>query len=253
MGHKLFVLSGVVFIGAAILGCPQGPENRGGDSGQGRLTDTQGGASSGSGPHIERNGLVVVEAEHYTRKQADVSGTREWYLQAGAAAGPGPDPDGYHEGASGGGYMEVLPDMRVTHGDPMETGSYHDGAGGASLSYDIRFETPGTYYVWVRAYSTGTEDNGLHVGVDGVIPDSGRRIQRCGTGDWAWTSAQRDSGGTPCGENGTITIHIPSPGLHTVTFYQREDGFELDRFVLTTEAGDVPAGAGPPESRRENS
>lgn len=251
MRHGLTAAIVVALSFMFLLGCvPPAPVNPG--SNQGRLTDTAGGVSGGSGPHLEREGLVVVEAEHFTSARADILGVRQWYLQAGAASGPGPDPDGYHEGASGNAYLEVLPDTRVTHADPMAPGSYYDDLFGAALNYEIWFETPGTYYVWVRSYSTGTEDNGLHVGVNGQVPNSGRRIQRCGTGSWSWTSAQRDSGGSVCGVNGTITLDIPTPGLHTVTFYQREDGFEFDRFLMTTRADDTPAGAGPRESARQN-
>ncbi len=237
--------------GLAICGCPGAPGAGGDTSGQGRLSATDGGVSGGSGPHVEQDGLVIVEAEHYTRLEGDTAGARAWYLQAGAAAGPGPDPDEYHGGASGDAYMEILPDTRVTHDDAMATGSYYDGMGGAALHYDIVFQNPGTYFVWVRAYSSGTEDNGLHVGVDGALPDSGTRIQHCGTGNWNWTNAKRDTGGSPCGVNGTITINIPSAGPHTITFYQREDGFEFDRFILTTSGNDAPAGAGPIESPRQ--
>lgn len=252
MRHGSIALLAALVV-AAHSACAPAPAGNEGPSGlgQGRLVSTTGGISGGSGPHLEQNGLVVVEAEHYTSVQGNAPGNRHWYLQAGAASGPGPDPDGFHSGASGNAYMEVLPDSRVTHDDPLAAGSFYDGAGGATLHYAILFETAGTYFVWVRAYSTGTEDNGLHVGLDGQLSESGLRIQRCGTGDWSWTSAKRDTGGTACGVNGTITLAVPSPGLHTITFHQREDGFELDRFVLTTEGGDVPGGAGPPESPRQ--
>lgn len=239
---------------AILTGCPPvAPPSGGGpqSGGSGRLGETDGGIATGSGPHLEREGLVIVEAEHFTRTSADLLGQRAWYLQAGTQDGPGPDPDGYHGGASGDAYVECLPDTRVTHDDPMAPGSYYDGWGGATLEYDILFETPGTYYVWIRAFSSGTEDNGIHVGVNGVIPGSGQRWQRCGTGGWSWSSAQRDSGGTPCGVNGTISVTIPQAGLHTITLHQREDGFEIDRFILSNDPADVPNGAGPTESARQ--
>ena len=46
----------------------------------------------------------------------------------------------------------------------------------ALVSYPVYFNNPGRYYVWVRAYSTGTEDNGLHVGLDGTWPELGQRL-----------------------------------------------------------------------------
>ena len=213
---------------------------------------------SGVGPHIETDGLVVVEAEHYSwarpnwfemlGQQVELD-NRRWYVQDGGASGPGPDPDGFHTGASGDAYLECLPDTRVTHSDPIEDGSlYGEGEGGASLDYEIEFQTAGTYYVWVRAYSTGTEDNGIHVGLDGELPETGRKIQLCGQNEWRWTNAQRGSGGSACGVTGTITITVWNPGPHTVTFHQREDGHEFDRFLLTTDPGYGPTGEGPAES-----
>lgn len=202
-------------------------------------------------PHVETGGLVVVEAEHYADKSPDVTGNRAWYIQSGGSSGPGPDPDPFHTGAAGNAYVECLPDTRVTHDDPFAPGSFYgEATGGARLDYPIYFHTPGQYRVWVRAQSTGTEDNGLHVGVDGGTTASGMRIQWCG-GGWLWSNAQRDSGGTACGVNGTITINIPAPGLHVITFHQREDGAELDRFLLTTNAAYTPSGVGPAESPRQ--
>jgi hypothetical protein len=218
-----------------------------------------GGTSSGSGPHLEAGGLVVVEAEHFTSADSDGFGlgpvripfnNRNWILQAGSQAGPTPDPDGYHGGASGDAYLECLPDTRVTHDDPFTDGSFYEDTTGAALHYEITFENAGTYYVWVRQFSTGTEDNGLHVGVDGDLSPSGQKMQWCGPNEWRWSNAQRDTGGTPCGVNGTIMVTVPSAGLHTISFYQREDGFEFDRFLMTTDAGFAPSGGGPVESPR---
>jgi hypothetical protein len=149
--------------------------------------------------------------------------------------------------------MECLPDTRVTEHDSLSGGAFYDTApGGATLEYDIIFDTPGVYFVWVRAYSTGTEDNGLHVGIDGGVYDNGQKMQWCGTGQWTWSSAQRGSGGSSCGQDGTIMINVPSAGFHTVVFHQREDGFEFDRFMLTTDGSYRPEGAGPVESPRQS-
>jgi hypothetical protein len=218
----------------------------------------QGNDSSGYGTHVEDGGLVVVEAEHYTLAKPnsfEMLGqqvnfdNRRWYTQPGKQNGPSPDPDGYHAGASGSNYVECLPDSRVTHNDPIEDGSiYGDIVGGARLDYDIEFATAGTYWVWVRGYSSGTEDNGMHVSIDGVVPASGWKIQMCGQNVWKWTNAQRESGGSACGVNGTIMIEVATPGVHTISFHQREDGFEFDRFLMTVDPYYVPDGVGPAES-----
>ena len=42
---------------------------------------------------------------------------------------------------------------------------------------NVFFYSPGKYTVWVRAFSTRAEENGLHMGIDGTWPRSGQRIQ----------------------------------------------------------------------------
>ncbi len=265
MGKRTFVLFAAALAACLVAGC--------GDvsslvntlttvEGEVQTAETSGGVSSGSGPHLESGGLVVVEAEHFTDSYADYvtvlgqkveANNRHWYIQAGSQVGPTPDPDGYHGGGSGDAYVECLPDTRVTHADPLGPGSlYNSAEGGSYLEYEVDFETTGTYYVWVRAYSSGTEDNGIHVGLDGDKPSSGAKVQVCGQNAWKWSNAQRDSGGTACGVNGTITVQVTTPGVHVVSLHQREDGFELDRFLMTTDPSYVPGGAGPRESDRTN-
>ena len=225
------------------------------DGGAGGSTTAAGGAAGdGGGDPLffeEQGGLVAVEAEHFVSH--DNLGTpRDWHLTT-LTIDPNidPDPDPPHaDGASGDACLEALPDTRVTHDDSISSGVnfFPNGGEGATLSYRIWFQTTGTYVVWVRAYSTGTEDNGIHVGIDGSWPASGERVQFCdGKNMWTWSSAQRDSAG-PCGMNGTITID--TPGEHLVSFSMREDGFEFDKFVMAEQQSQVdyePQGAGPAE------
>jgi hypothetical protein len=250
---------GLVLVLMVVGGCQtgMGPDNsndgNGSTDGNNGGSTPDGGKTDGSGPHIEKGGQVVVEAENFSSSTADSIGGRTWVPQLGMQSGPGPDPDGFHEGSSGAGYLELLPDTRVTERESLGGGAFYDeSTDGASLSYEIEFETPGIYYVWGRAYSTGTEDNGLHVGVDNQIFESGFKMQWCGAGRWSWSNAKRDTGGSSCGVNGTITINVPSAGRHIVMVFQREDGMELDRFILTTDPNFTPDGAGPAESPRLN-
>ncbi|MFP6685575.1 MAG: hypothetical protein VB934_12715 [Polyangiaceae bacterium] len=222
----------------------------------GSATSAGGAAGHGGGDPLffeEQDGLVAVEAESFVSH--DNLGTpRDWLLTT-LTIDPNiePDPDPPHaDGASGQACLEALPDTRVTHDDAITSGeNFFPNAGeGATLSYRIWFHAAGTYVVWVRAYSTGTEDNGIHVGIDGSWPESGERVQFCdGKNKWTWSSAQRDSAG-PCGNNGTITIDVDTPGEHLITFSMREDGFEFDKFVMAeqqSQANYKPQDAGPPE------
>ncbi len=148
------------------------------------------------------------------------------------------DPDGNHsDQASGSTYLELLPDMRVTHDDTFgpPTAYWGQGGQGPDADYVVDFPEPGRYYVHVRAYSTGTEDNGIHIGIDGTWPASGQRMQFCTASRraWWWSSAQRDAGGNgSCGIEKSIWLDVDTAGEHTVSISAREDGFEIDRLVL---------------------
>ncbi len=185
--------------------------------------------------HQQNDGIVVVEAEDFDA--VDREDHRKWYVTT-ADKDPGikPDPDPNHaEGASGGAYLEILPDTRRTHDDPLVHGvSFSNKAGQCSvLYYPVNIEEPGRYFVWVRMCCTGSEDNGLHVGLDGKWPSSGQRLQFTGQhGKWQWDSRQRTEK-VHTGVLGQIWLDIDKPGLHTIMFSMREDGFEFDKFMLT--------------------
>lgn len=191
----------------------------------------------------ETNGLVSVEAEHFTSQT--LTDRRAWHLTAPGHddAAITPDGDGRHlVGASGGAYLELLPDERRTHYQPIIVGESFTNTGGAMavLNYRVHFNTPGRYYVWVRALSTGGEDNGLHAGLDHTWPESGLRWQTGHKNKWAWDSRQRTDA-VPQGERHKLYLDVPTPGEHTVHFSMREDGFEFDRWLLTTDRDYMPA------------
>ena len=196
----------------------------------------------------ERNGLVAIEAEHY--RQQNAQSVRKWMLTTRTQISElTPDGDPNHsETASGGAYLELLPDTRRTHDDKLIKGENFQPVPSeiGRLDYSVHFENAGRYYVWVRAYSTGSEDNGIHVGIDGTWPEHGQRMQWCkGKKKWYWESRQRTKK-EHCGVEHEIYLDIDKPGLHTISFCMREDGFEFDRFLLTTDKNfQRPTDAGP--------
>ncbi|GAB5405976.1 MAG: DUF5060 domain-containing protein [Aureliella sp.] len=192
--------------------------------------------------------MVAVEAEHFVRQsKMDVRAFHLTTSDRTPAVKPDGDPS-HIAGASGGAYLEILPDTRRTHADKLTHGvNFAPEAGAmAVLEYHIHFSTPGRYYVWVRAHSTGSEDNGLHVGLDGQWPATGQRMQWCaGKQTWFWESKQRTEK-QHCGEPYKIFLDIDKPGIHKVHFSMREDGFEFDKFILTQNREmKRPQGVGP--------
>ena len=135
-----------------------------------------------------------------------------------------------------------MPDTRVTHDDELVKGENFSDVPGAigSVHYKVKFNTPGRYYVWARAMSTGSEDNGLHVGLNGAWPESGQRMQWCeGKNKWTWSSAQRVPD-NHCGTPNTIYLNIDEPGEYIISFSMREDGFEMDRWIITNNSNFIP-------------
>ena len=181
---------------------------------------------------------VRIEAENFSSK------SDRWVLTSPTSVpDTQPDPDPPHNSsASGGANLELLPDSRVTHEDEVFNGGY-DGnfwggpGGGPRIDYNVDVPEPGRYLLYVKTFSTGTEDNGLHAGINGTLPESGKRIQICSKHNWFWTSGQRTND-NHCGVTKTIWLDVPVAGTNTITFFAREDGFEIDQFLLLKETHD---------------
>ena len=206
-----------------------------------------------------RKDKIVVEAEHF-ESQTSVD-KRKWYELK--KSGTLPELEGVGEPktwvrgilsaskpASKGRFLRLLPDTRRTHDDKLIHGENFSPDPGkmAILSYRVEFPQPGRYYVWVRAFSTGTEDNGIHVGLNGSWPEHGRRMQWSDPKrEWVWGCAQRTEdvhSGVPM----EIYLDVPNAGTHTVQFSMREDGFAFDQFLLTRDREYRPNGAEKGES-----
>jgi hypothetical protein len=178
----------------------------------------------------ESDGLLIVEAEKYTSQDKDA--LRHWTIKNEYTT-----KDSAVYSASGSSYIQVLPDTRRTHDDPLIPGVSFSGDPGkiAVLTYKVKINNPGKYYVWVRAFSRGTEDNGLHVGIDGKWPESGKRMQWCkGKHQWTWESKQRTKE-QHCGVPQLIYLNIEKPGNHIISFSMREDGFAMDQWAISKE------------------
>jgi hypothetical protein len=164
------------------------------------------------------DGLVVIEAEDFDAHVA--RGAHSWVAVTPA-------------GASGSA-LQAEPNVNTNN----DTGYVSTSP---RLDYPINFIQTGTHYVWVRGRGASSSDDSVHVGLNGVALSSADRIESRGwLPAWSWTSDTRD------GLAATITVD--SPGIHTLNVWMREDGFELDKLVLTTSNSYSPTDDGPPES-----
>lgn len=122
----------------------------------------------------EHDGFVMIDATKYSKQT--MTKKKKWKLVDNKTA------------------IQILPDTRKTHSDKLINGeNFSDKPGEAAVvHYKVKINNPGKYYVWVSALSTGSEDNGVHVGMDGEWPETGKRMQWCdGKKQWIWASREQ--------------------------------------------------------------
>ncbi|WP_249558373.1 DUF5060 domain-containing protein [Cellulophaga sp. 20_2_10] len=186
-------------------------------------------------PFEEKEGMLEIEAENYHYKNNN-STKRNWVVRyLNDKVNKNLSTTNYSKSANKNSYIEALPDTRVTHDDALILGENFfpvSGTGGI-VSYKIKINDPGKYYIWVNALSTGTEDNGVHVGFNENWQESGARMQWCdGKNEWTWSSAQRMTD-NHCGKEKTVYLEFDKVGEYVLSFSMREDGFKMDRVILT--------------------
>jgi len=99
--------------------------------------------------------------------------------------------------------------------------------------YQLEFDTPGTYNVWMRGYATGGSTDSLFIGLNGAHVGS---LNENGVfNQWVWSNSI---------QTGVNTIVIPAAGTYTFNIWIREAGHAIDGLYLTTGA-ETPSGGSP--------
>jgi uncharacterized repeat protein (TIGR02543 family) len=159
---------------------------------------------SSSGAFIENGGLVVMEAENYTAKQAgsDTAASHDWQETTSFS------------GASDS-CMQAMPNTGVNVGDDID---------GPRMDFKIHFYTTGIYYVHVRTPGQAGGDNSVQVGQNGIA-----RFTNCDNtyGSWKWVTWD--------GGDNTMYLGISAAGVYNFNIWMREDGTAVDKIVLTTD------------------
>ena len=171
---------------------------------------------------FEASGQLVIEAEHYANHVHP--GEHSWQVHTSRS------------GYSGWGYVEAQPNNDTNYR------TYEDVDDSPYLEYTVFFSTPGTYYVWVRGWAANDGDNSLHAGLDGVVTDASDRISNFAFNQWDWSRTTLDSGSP------AATVYVGEAGLHVFSLFMREDGFQVDKIILTTQDGFTPVETGLAES-----
>jgi hypothetical protein len=170
-------------------------------------TGTTPAAGGGSVP-----GLLVLEAERFDASEP-VDG-QSWTRLT--------DIGGYF----GDGAVVAMPDRKRVVEAP-------GGGRAPELRYEIAFDRPGVYYIWLRVWAGGNDDNSVHLGLDGSPQRSSLRIETQRYGRWAWTDDRR-------GRRSRATLVVDRPGRHTLHLWMREDGTYVDQIFLTPDPDFVP-------------
>jgi len=165
------------------------------------------------------DGIVSIEAEHFDNNITRSS--HEWTEVT---------PSGY----SGEGAIEAAPNVGTSFNKNYSPIS-------PQVDYQINFTQTGTHYIWVRGYGPGKSDDSIHIGLDGQEVLTADHIQKFGS-SWTWANITKS--------RTAAVVEITDPGLHTINAWMWEDGFVLDKIVVTTNPNYTPTGTGPVESLR---
>lgn len=156
---------------------------------------------------------VVMEAESFT---SQVNATDTWTLVTDATA----------SGGTSNNAVQSLPNDGTAY-------ATLDGAA-ARLEYliDVPPGSATNFYVHLRDYGATSNDDSVYVSIDNST-----------------TASQVVSAGRTLDWKSSIAPLSLSSGRHTVTIWDREDGTEIDKIVLSS-SSTAPTGSGPTESPR---
>lgn len=164
------------------------------------------------------DGIVVIEAEHFTGREA--SATHDWVEQILA---------------TGERVMKGLPD------DGFKQNQNFVGVS-ARLDYEVNFVHSGEHFIVMRGFGDDYRGDTLHVGLNGEFVETADRMFAT-RNTLSWSNETLD--------DVVASFIVDSPGYHVVNVWMREDGFMLDKLLISRNPAFFPTGDGPPESERE--
>jgi hypothetical protein len=186
----------------------------------------------------ESGGVVAFEAEGYSSKSAAYSqnsNNYEWMLQSSA-------------NASGGSYMQVLPDTGVNHNN-ADSSNINWVFSGPTVSYDFLVSTAGSYAFYVRgaAGEGGTNSEVVNAKVF-KIDAEGNVLTEVGSKTSGGVTT--DSGSHDF-QTGPWNILFTPPALergeyYRLTIYMRHDGTAIDKLAgILNPVQEAPSNLGP--------
>ncbi|MFK7844462.1 MAG: PKD domain-containing protein [Rhodothermales bacterium] len=176
------------------------------------------------GAFVEEGGQVVMEAEHHTIQFSNPETLDVWTQTVYDAEQP-----------------SVLAMQALEDDGDFILGDYKSD--NAEMQFPLLLSSTGTYYVWLRALAiadgktvyAGCDNQAMRMGVSSIEE----------LGEWVWYGMKN--------EGRRAQFNVSQIGEKTFTIWMREDGFSVDRIVLTTDKDYIPTGVGPDESDRVSS
>ena len=165
----------------------------------------------------ESGGLVSIEAEHF-HSNVSRSGA-SWETQS-------------HSNASGGEVVKTPSFSGFHHGSRVVGKS-------PELTYEIEFDSPGTYYVWIKGEKETTGRDSVHIGLNGEYQETNRGFTGF-SNNLVWKNS------------GHMSVEVESAGRQQFNIWMRESGVSVDKIVLTKDPDFTPSGVGPAESEYYN-
>jgi hypothetical protein len=167
------------------------------------------------GIFVESEGMIVMEAEHYSEKLSGsgMYSSSEWKEKSSAW------------GASNRWYMKALPNKGLNARGSKKA---------PVMAFTMSVSSPGSYKLWVRkAGNSGSDDSCAPALNDGPTYEWHYGMSY----KWKWALCP--------------VIYDLEAGEQILNIYMREDGSMIDKIILTTDSGFRPSGYGPGESVRE--
>ena len=173
-------------------------------------------------PLKETGGLLVFETETYVSGEQR-SDKAMWAIRTALA------------GYSGSGYVGT--------DDIPKNGAVTDPALAAVLRYEADFATTGDYFAWFRVQTVWSWGDSLYLGINGATPTRVNLSFDASVTQWTWYKHP-------------AAFAILSRGVQTIELVNREDGVQVDKIILTTDAlydpNTLNGGLGPDESPRSS-
>ena len=169
------------------------------------------------GSFIQKDSLIVIEAENYTKLRAAKNGTK--WIKA------------LFDNASNKNVVISPAGTTYASGATAQTDA-------PAMSYNVDFPYTGNYSVWARVYAFDANGDSYHLGINsGVLLE---KIDLANStkvyGSFTWLHVANSN------------LAVSNTGIQSLDLYCQEPNLIIDKLILSLNANYVPSGAGPAQN-----